>query len=1236
MYSFIISRLQSWRLVLVLAVVVWSLASSATAQVNAYTTTTGTGGTWYDLSSGTVIMSAENDDDPSAVQDIGFDFSLGATVYTQYSVSPDGFLRFGGIAASYQFNNTNSSRNQPKLFPWWNNLSLGASGQGGEIRYQLFGTAPNRVLVIQWGVTIPWSSNAANATFQVSLSEGTNTIQYVYGSPNTATDGSFGASIGISTSTTDFITLDAARVPSTTVFTTNITNYDGTNYPYVLFTPPPPCTNPPTAGTSTSSVPKICANVAFSLDLTGQSGGLYQTYQWQSSPDGSTWSDISGATSASYSGIEQTSATYYHCNVTCGTTVASSSVFVDMEDIDNCYCTPEYSDGCTDDDYIANFTFAGINNTTTCSPDPYYTYYPNLIANVNQGGSYSVSITLGNNLYSEVCRIWVDFNDNGSFEDSGEMILAQRGVGSMSNAIIISNNAPLGTHRMRVRGVYNNSNFTSCDYQYYGETEDYKINITPAPPCQDPPIAGTANSLSANVCKNISFKLYLTGNSNGLNQTYQWQSSPDNSIWTDISNANTTIFYATQAAATYYRCNVTCGTTVASSAVFVGMKDINDCYCTPSFTSGCSGGDGIFRFKFSDINNATSCSPSPNYYTNYSGLTANVLAGSSYSLFVVFGYSDEFLKIWVDFNDDGDFDDPGEEIFAQAASGYSISKLVAIPGNAPAGVHRMRVRCVWNNSAFTTCSNQAYGETEDYKINIMIPPPCQNPPTAGTANSPVTVICPNISFPLNLTGNSAGLNQTYQWQSSLDGSSWTDISNATDTLIYVSQTAATYYRCNVICGTTVASTPVFVDMEIPTKCYCQPSHSVGCVVGDYISNVTFAGINNTTGCSDQPYYYTYYQNLTANVVTGTTYPISLSFQHEVQYCKIWVDFNDDTDFDDPGEVLFEDFANANYYLNGSIAIPNNANPGVHRMRIRTTRFNAPGSCTEEYFGETEDYNINVMIPVCPTPTNLRVVNLSAYSATLDWDLPTGPPYTTPDSVVTYFRLVGAVNWQRRVWTDIDSIRIFKLKPDNQAYEWKIAVYCNGTPLPRVSGPNFTTAMACVPASNLVASGVTNNQATITWDAASIADSFYVNYRKTGGIWLFKVAMTNSATLTGLSANTTYEVKVKTFCNTGAFTGYAAMGSFTTNVSKTDDFVSDISAYPNPMHDILVITAMPEIDSKLEVSFVNILGVTVKRYQETVTTGSIVREISVSDLETGIYMVEISCGDVRRVVKIVKE
>ncbi|MCZ2355305.1 MAG: fibronectin type III domain-containing protein, partial [Bacteroidia bacterium] len=273
---------------------------------------------------------------------------------------------------------------------------------------------------------------------------------------------------------------------------------------------------------------------------------------------------------------------------------------------------------------------------------------------------------------------------------------------------------------------------------------------------------------------------------------------------------------------------------------------------------------------------------------------------------------------------------------------------------------------------------------------------------------------------------------------------------------------------------------------------------------------------------------------------------------------------------------------------------------------------------------------------CPTPTNLRVVNLSAYSATLDWDLPTGPPYTTPDSVVTYFRLVGAVNWQRRVWTDIDSIRIFKLKPDNQAYEWKIAVYCNGTPLPRVSGPNFTTAMACVPASNLVASGVTNNQATITWDAASIADSFYVNYRKTGGIWLFKVAMTNSATLTGLSANTTYEVKVKTFCNTGAFTGYAAMGSFTTNVSKTDDFVSDISAYPNPMHDILVITAMPEIDSKLEVSFVNILGVTVKRYQETVTTGSIVREISVSDLETGIYMVEISCGDVRRVVKIVKE
>lgn len=78
------------------------------------------------------------------------------------------------------------------------------------------------------------------------------------------------------------------------------------------------CTAPPTPGTATSSVTNACSGANFSLGLTGNSTGLGQTYQWQSSTNGITgWNDISGATTAAYS-ASQSVTTYYRCAVTCG------------------------------------------------------------------------------------------------------------------------------------------------------------------------------------------------------------------------------------------------------------------------------------------------------------------------------------------------------------------------------------------------------------------------------------------------------------------------------------------------------------------------------------------------------------------------------------------------------------------------------------------------------------------------------------------------------------------------------------------------------------------------------------------------------------------------------------------------------------------------------------------------------------------------------------------------------
>lgn len=96
-----------------------------------------------------------------------------------------------------------------------------------------------------------------------------------------------------------------------------------------------------------------------------------------------------------------------------------------------------------------------------------------------------------------------------------------------------------------------------------------QISFTPGGPCTNPPTAGTITSSAANVCLGIPFTMSYTGGTNGTGQTFQWQSSPDGTTWTDIPGANTLFLNTSQTASTTYRLNITCGATVSSNIITV-------------------------------------------------------------------------------------------------------------------------------------------------------------------------------------------------------------------------------------------------------------------------------------------------------------------------------------------------------------------------------------------------------------------------------------------------------------------------------------------------------------------------------------------------------------------------------------------------------------------------------------------------------------------------------------------
>ncbi|TDH26894.1 hypothetical protein EXU57_08800 [Segetibacter sp. 3557_3] len=94
------------------------------------------------------------------------------------------------------------------------------------------------------------------------------------------------------------------------------------------------------------------------------------------------------------------------------------------------------------------------------------------------------------------------------------------------------------------------------------------ITFDEPPACTAPAVPQILSS-SSTVCIGQSFTLKHTNPENG--QTFQWQSSDNNVNWSPIFGATGNTYTITQTTPKYYRMAVTCGVTVFSSPVFVGV-----------------------------------------------------------------------------------------------------------------------------------------------------------------------------------------------------------------------------------------------------------------------------------------------------------------------------------------------------------------------------------------------------------------------------------------------------------------------------------------------------------------------------------------------------------------------------------------------------------------------------------------------------------------------------------------
>ena len=218
--------------------------------VSAYRLDTGVDSTmWIPLtSSATHISAIEGEDDEySELINIGFTFMFGGESYTQFSCNSNGRMRLGSVCSYYWLQPfttlTNATYNDlPFITAFGMDNTL--EGSGAHVMYELVGTAPNRIMVIEYFTPSVYDMDGDLVRYQIQLMEDSNKVRLVYGTTDASEYESY--QVGLAASADDYLTVNPVTHTILMSTTATYSDWPGT-YRYYEFTPTPlECPRPST------------------------------------------------------------------------------------------------------------------------------------------------------------------------------------------------------------------------------------------------------------------------------------------------------------------------------------------------------------------------------------------------------------------------------------------------------------------------------------------------------------------------------------------------------------------------------------------------------------------------------------------------------------------------------------------------------------------------------------------------------------------------------------------------------------------------------------------------------------------------------------------------------------------------------------------------------------------------------------------------------------------------------
>jgi len=257
-------------------------------------------------------------------------------------------------------------------------------------------------------------------------------------------------------------------------------------------------------------------------------------------------------------------------------------------------------------------------------------------------------------------------------------------------------------------------------------------------------------------------------------------------------------------------------------------------------------------------------------------------------------------------------------------------------------------------------------------------------------------------------------------------------------------------------------------------------------------------------------------------------------------------------------------------------------------------------------------------------SNLQISSITGITALATWF----------GSTISWYEIrwkaVTAASWNPTVTSTTPNKPISGLT-SGTTYTVEVRGFCTtSTPGPWI-GTTFTTNTGCGTPTGLNVTNITGTTAKLNWTAVVGASFYNVRYRKTGAAsWINSTAATNTKNLVGLSVSSNYQFQVQAVCGTST-TAWSAAGTWATLNSKGAEVIAavkeaNINIYPNPTQNELNVDLTVEQASIVTLKVVDMSGRVVKQVQTDALEGMNNVTISLGDLSSGIYTLQVVSDD----------